>query len=167
MPCVFSAPRELLGAMGDALMPSSDGGRVATSVAAGPVPGAPTLTAWAQAAGRFDSVAGDGNAHGFNASAGGGTGGIETAFPGDITAGAALGYAHSNFSLSGLSQSGSFDQVALGACGEERWGIWFLDGAGALGYDHLDGTRQIGFLGRTAKGSLDGFARGLLVRTRC
>ena len=86
-------------------------------------------------------------------------------FPGDITAGAALGYAHTDLSLSGLTQSGSFDQVALGAYAEKRWGTWFVDGAGAIDYDHVDGARQIGLLGRTATGSLDGFAAGALVKT--
>jgi outer membrane autotransporter protein len=114
--------------------------------------------------GHFGDVGGDGNAHGFNSTTGGGTAGLEHGFGEDVTAGGALGYVHSDFALTGVSQNGSFDQVALGGYAEKRWGRWFADGAVALGYDHLDGTRHIGFLGRTATGSDDGFAAGILAK---
>ncbi|MGO8916148.1 MAG: autotransporter domain-containing protein [Stellaceae bacterium] len=158
-----SGIRDFLWSMSDRPANSGAPGTVAAT-AGTPIPSPPALASWGTAYGHVSSLGGDGNAHGYSGSSGGGTAGLEHAFPDAVTAGLALGYGHSDFSLTGLGQSGGLDQTALGAYGEKRWGMWFLDGAAALAYDHGDATRQIAFLGRAAGGGFDGFAGGVAAK---
>ena len=57
--------------------------------------------------------------------------------------GATLAYGHSDFSLRGLSQKGSFDSGSVGLYAEERSGVFFVDEASSLAYDHGTSTRTI------------------------
>lgn len=157
-----SGIRDFLWRMSD--RPAASGASDTVAAAAGaPIP-SPSLASWGAAYGHLTSFGGDGNAHGYGGSLGGATAGLEHDFGGDVTAGLALDYGHSDFSLTGLGQSGGLDQTALGVYGERRWGRWFLDGSAALAYDHGDATRQIAFLGRTASGGFDGFAGGVAAK---
>jgi uncharacterized protein with beta-barrel porin domain len=161
-----SGMRTFLMSMGEALSPGGAGaGRVAAAGGA-PIAAPAALHSWGEAFGHFASIGGDGNAHGLSSSAGGAALGVDRLFADDLTAGIGLGYGHTDFALTGLTQQGALDQVALGAYGEKRWGMLFLDGAAALGYDQGDSTRQIVLPGisRRATGGFDGFSGGALAR---
>ena len=114
---------------------------------------------WVRAYGSLGTVNGDGNAHGFNSTSGGAIMGASREWHG-ATVGAALSYGHTDLNLRGLDQKGSFDTGALALYGEHRMGVFFLDAAGSIAYDHGTSTRTILFPGiaRRTTGSFDGYA---------
>lgn len=113
---------------------------------------------WGQAYGRFGSVRGDGDAHGFSGSASGVIVGVRHDFTAETSLGAAISYGHTDFSLHDLSQSAAVDAGALALYGEQRSGVWFFDAAASVGYAGGDSTRSIALPGvaRRAHGSFDG-----------
>jgi uncharacterized protein with beta-barrel porin domain len=114
---------------------------------------------WVRAYGSLGTVNGDGNAHGFDSTSGGAIMGASREWRG-ATVGAALSYGHTDLNLRGLDQKGSFDTGALALYGEHRMGVFFLDAAGSIAYDHGESTRTILFPGiaRRTTGSFDGYA---------
>ena len=121
--------------------------------------------AWGYVTGSSDTTHGDGNAHGYGQHSGGVAFGGERDWGPSTRLGAAFNYDHSDFSLEGLSQSGSLDTVAGGLYGRHDFGNVFVDGAGSLGWDSGDSTRTIAFagVGRRATGHFNGLSAGGLI----
>lgn len=124
------------------------------------------LTVWGHAFGHFTSIDGNVNASGVDASSGGAVLGIERRLDTDGIAGVAAQYSHTSLSLDTLPQTGTLDQMAVGLYGEQCFGLLFLDGAGALAYQHGAASRTLAISGlANAQGSFDGFAGGFEART--
>ncbi len=114
---------------------------------------------WGSLYGRFDSLKSDANAYGLHRNTFGVIGGMQHDLGADTTLGAVIGYGHTSLSLNGLAQSGTFETVSGAAYGEQRFGAFFIDGAGLLGHDHGDSTRTISFtaVNRRASAAFNGY----------
>ena len=152
------ATRGFLATLGDRLEGADSG---AAAQMSGATAGDPAV--WGQVLGRFDKLSGDGNAHGFNANAGGLAFGASGVW-GAATAGAALSWDETNLSLRGLPQSGRLDATQIAVYGEERFGgMVYVNGAASVGFTNGHGERAIAFTGvnRRATGDFDGTTVGL------
>ncbi len=116
---------------------------------------------WGYVTGGSGSVASDG-AHGFSQRSGGVVFGGDRAWGPDAVLGAAFSYQHGDISLSGVQQSGDFDQVSGGLYGERRFGAFFLDGVGMLSGQGGESSRTIAIanISRRASGQFDGWSAG-------
>ena len=120
---------------------------------------------WGQATGQFAQASGDGNAHGFNGSAGGVAFGVQATW-GAATAGAALSWDHDDLGLRNLPQSANLDTVQGALFGEANFaGVGFVDAAGSIGSVTGHGERSIVFAGvsRHASGDFSGTLGGVML----
>jgi autotransporter-associated beta strand protein len=119
---------------------------------------------WGRAYGNFGSVAGNSNAHGFDDTSGGVMLGASHAVSPNAVVGAAFDYEHTDITLDDLPQSGELNIFAGALYGEMNHGPYFVDVAGALGYDSNSTTRHIDFstISRLADGSFGGFTGSVM-----
>ncbi|MFI4934679.1 MAG: autotransporter domain-containing protein [Caulobacterales bacterium] len=120
---------------------------------------------WIGGSGRFGSTSASGGAHGVTSTAGGVVVGVQHGWGPGASIGAVVSYDHTSLSLAGLAQTGGLDQTSLGLYGEQRWGPYFVDLAGVVGYDHGSTRRSIvlAAVSRTATGGASGVSGGALV----
>jgi uncharacterized protein with beta-barrel porin domain len=121
--------------------------------------------AWGRGFGGQGTVKGDGNAHGVATDGGGALLGGAMEFGPSGLLGATVGFDEVDASLQGLSQSAASRALTLGAYGERRLGVLFLDAAASVGVLHGDTRRTIAFssVRRTADGAFTGVFAGQLV----
>jgi uncharacterized protein with beta-barrel porin domain len=147
----------LFGQIGDQL---DKRGVIPHGAAAGAAGGSDPM--WLTGFGRFASVGGDGDAHGFSSSAGGVSGGLQRDW-GDTTLGAAISYDKTSLDLRGLPQNGDLATTSGALYAEARWGAVFADLEGVLGYDRGDLKRSVLLPGvaRNAGAAFDGLSGGV------
>jgi outer membrane autotransporter protein len=115
---------------------------------------------WLTAFGADSSLSGQDDTHDLDFDARGLAGGIEYRSSPAFVAGIAVGWAHSNFGLDGLSGSGTGDTVAVTPYARFAPGAWYVEGAVGGGWSDASVGRTISFPGvyRRAHGDPDGFA---------
>jgi fibronectin-binding autotransporter adhesin len=135
----------------------------------GMLPGLPDAMAsmggWFRAIGDFASLSGSSSMPGFDTRSGGFLAGIDRPIGEHVTAGAALGFSHTDVGASG--NSGTLETPRLFLYASYGAGPWAFDATIGYAYDSIGATRPIAALGETASSSHDGQeATGALQATR-
>ncbi|HEY2707764.1 MAG TPA: autotransporter domain-containing protein [Caulobacteraceae bacterium] len=119
---------------------------------------------WLVGFGSYGSVKASAGAHGFKTETGGLNGGVQRDF-GNATLGASVSYDDTSVTLSGIGQHGDLADTAAGLYGEERFGTWFADASGVIGFNYGNLQRRIELPGVSLKpaASFNGGSGGISV----
>jgi outer membrane autotransporter protein len=154
-------------AVGDRIDTARAGGDVASNGNSGIATGeqAAQGRAWVQGLGAWGKQDARGGADGYQISAYGIAGGLETDLSAHEVAGLTIGYtrAGTRGSDNASGNDVNVDAISIGGYMGRDMGGWTLDSSLMLGGNHYSSTRTVSFLGETVNGSYDGWQIGARV----